>query len=134
MNPSMLFRVSTVGLILLAGAGGAVVACSSSTPGQVMPPNDSGTPTDSGGKHDSGKTKDGGVKPSDSGSEDVSDSGTGLPDVGSCVSDSSSCNSCYSFPATADAEVPLNACSSAVGNCVKFAGSLPDCGAGMTCP
>jgi hypothetical protein len=127
MNPSMLFRISAVGLILVGATGGAVVACSSSTPAQITPPTDSGTPTDTSTGKDSGKpTKDGGVKPSDSGLPEASDSGTGLADVGSCVSDSSLCNSCYSFPDAVDAEVPFNACSSAVGNCVKFTGSVPD--------
>jgi hypothetical protein len=38
-----------------------------------------------------------------------------LPDVGNCVSDASTCNSCYT-----PAQNPLNGCSPATVNCIPF--------------
>ena len=147
MKPSTLFRLAAVGLTIF-GTAGAIVACSSSSP-QVTPPGEAGTTTekDSGStkgkdsgttekdsgttEKDSGSTKgkDSGTKPSDSGSgSDVEMEAMGLPDVGTCKSDSSVCNSCFA-PVTADSgpdvQVPLNACSSAVGNCLPFTGTVP---------
>ena len=54
----------------------------------------------------------------DSGSPDspvVLTDGGGLPDVGSCKSDASTCNSCYT-----PAQDPVNGCSPASANCIKF--------------
>ena len=127
MNPSMMRRLAAVGLTLL-GTAGVMVACSSSTSNVQPPPTDAGhsdstTPT---------KTKDGGgTKPTgDSGSGSdapvTNDApSTGL-DAGGCVSDSSVCNSCFGFPEGGDVQVSPNACSSAVGNCIQFTGSVPD--------
>jgi hypothetical protein len=140
---TLTFYRATAALITLLGTTGAIVACSSSSPTQVTPPgNDGGgttkhdsggsTTEDSGKKDDAGKKDDGGKKddagktPSDSGSgSDVALEAMGLPDVGACKSDSSLCNSCYTNDAGADVEVPLNACSSAVGNCIQFTGTVP---------
>ena len=131
MKPSMMCRLAAVGLTLL-GATGAIVACSSSST-NIGPPAqgtdgghaDSSTPP----KKDGG----GGTKPTtDSGSgsdvqvtDSPSSPGPGL-DAGGCVSDSSVCNSCFSFPEGGDVQVSPNACSAAVGNCIQFTGSVPD--------
>ena len=127
MNPSMMFRLAAVGLTLL-GTTGVMVACSSST-------TNSGPPAQGtdGGHADSTTPpkKDSGTKPAgDSGSgSDVQATidapSTGL-DAGGCVSDSSVCNSCFTFPEGGDVQLSPNACSSAVGNCIKFTGSVPD--------
>jgi hypothetical protein len=123
MKRSTLIRNAAVGGLTLLGAMGAIsggiVACSSSstTVEPTPPPADGGGPdsTKTPGT-DAGKSTDSGV----------TDAPSGLADVGNCVSDSSLCNSCYSFPDAADALVPLNACTSAVGNCQPFTGSVPD--------
>jgi hypothetical protein len=48
---------------------------------------------------------------------------TSLPDTGSCMSDSSSCNTCYTdAQAAAD---PLNACSTYTKNCVPVTLTVP---------
>jgi hypothetical protein len=128
MKPSMMCRLATVGLALL-GATGAIVACSSSTTNPGPPAQT----TDGGGDSKAPPKKDGGAKPTDSGSDvQVADapssdapSSPGL-DAGSCVSDSSVCNSCFSFPEGGDVQLSPNACSSAVGNCIQFTGSVPD--------
>ena len=120
MKPFALFRLAAVSLTIL-GTTGAIVACSSS----------SGNPTPSGPeastKEDSGKKEDGGKTP-EAGGKDVELEAMGLPDVGACKSDSSLCNSCFASVTAdsgADVEVPLNACSSAVGNCIPFTGTVP---------
>jgi hypothetical protein len=122
MKRSTLIRNVAVGGLTLLGAMGAIasgiVACSSSstTVEPTPPPPDSGPDSTKTPITDAGKSTDSGV----------TDAPSGLTDVGNCVSDSSLCNSCYSFPDAADALVPLNACSSAVGNCQPFLGSVPD--------
>ena len=78
----------------------------------------------SGGTAGSGTKGRGGS----SGSGGASGSGgtagdSGLPDTGTCKSDSSSCNSCYT-DAQAGAD-PYNACSPYTKNCLKFSGSVP---------
>jgi hypothetical protein len=92
----------------------ALAACSSddSSNPTPTPAHDSGTPIDSSlpPTPDSG----GGV---DAGPGE--DTGPGidaaLPDAGSCVSDASTCNSCYTPVVD-----PVNGCSPAAANCVKF--------------
>jgi hypothetical protein len=132
MKPSMMCRLAAVGLTLL-GTTGAIVACSSSTTNPGPPAQG----TDGGGQTDSStstkKEGGGGTKPAtDSGSgsdgqvaDSPSSPAPGL-DAGGCVSDSSVCNSCFSFPEAGDVQLSPNACSSAVGNCIKFTGSVPD--------
>jgi hypothetical protein len=124
MNPSMMCRLAAVGLTLL-GTTGAIVACSSSTT-NVQPPTDAGTHDSTTPTKDSG----GGGKPTkDSGSVSdgqVTDAPSPGLDAGGCVSDSSTCNSCFSFPEAGDVQVSPNACSSSVGNCIQFTGSVPD--------
>jgi hypothetical protein len=131
MKPSMMCRLAAVGLTLL-GTTGAMVACSSST-SNIGPPAQT---TDGGGDSKAPtKTKDGGAKPTgDSGSDgqgadapssDAPSSPAPGLDAGGCVSDSSICNTCFSFPEGGDVQVSPNACSSAVGNCIQFTGSVP---------
>jgi hypothetical protein len=144
MKPFALFRLAAVSLTIL-GTTGAIVACSSSS-GNPTPSGpeastkedsgkkedggkkeDAGKPEDGGKKEDAGKKEDGGKTP-EAGGKDVELEAMGLPDVGACKSDSSLCNSCFASVTAdsgADVEVPLNACSSAVGNCIPFTGTVP---------
>jgi hypothetical protein len=115
-------RKITLGLValLLATSSGSLVffsGCSSSDDnGNPMPTKrDSGTDTT---QSDTGTGSESG---SDAKGDTVSE--TSLPDVGSCKSDSSSCNTCYD-----DAEAkkdPLNACSPYTANCVPVSLTVP---------
>jgi hypothetical protein len=89
----------------------AFFGCGGTNNGNPMPTQrDSGT--DSTTSHaDGGGHMDGGG--GDTGGMDTS-----LPDTGSCKSDSSACNSCYT-DAQASTD-PLNACSEYAKNCVSF--------------
>jgi hypothetical protein len=128
MKPSMMRRFAAVGLTLL-GTTGAMLACSSSTTNPGPPAQG----TDGGGDSKTPPKKDGGggTKPTtDSGTDgsdvQVADAPSPGLDAGGCVSDSSVCNSCFSFPEGGDVQLSPNACSSAVGNCIQFTGSVPD--------
>jgi hypothetical protein len=130
MKPSMMCRLTAIGLALL-GTTGAIVACSSST-SNLGPPAQG---TDAGADSKAPTKKDGGgAKPTDSGSDvqvadapssDAPSSPAPGLDAGGCVSDSAACNSCFGFPEGGDVQVSPNACSSAVGNCIQFTGSVP---------
>ena len=102
--------------LMIAAAGislgaAAVVACSDD---KTEP-----TPTT---PHDSGTSNqvDSATPPNnDSGPIGNNDSGepidSALPDVGACATDAGSCNSCYT-----PQQDPVNGCSPATVNCVKF--------------
>jgi hypothetical protein len=79
-----------------------------STPGQDVnvPVQDGNVP----GQDSNVPPQDGNVVPTDAGLLD-----TNLPDVGSCVSDAATCNSCYT-----PAQDPLNGCSPWSVNCIPF--------------
>jgi hypothetical protein len=68
---------------------------------------------------DANVSQDGNVTPSDASLLD-----TNLPDVGTCTSDASTCNSCYT-----PAQDPLNGCSPATVNCIPFDNSRVPSGA-----
>jgi hypothetical protein len=105
------------------------VACSNSDNGNPAPVNvfDSGTPAQDAyvppgqdanvpgqdatvpGQDANVPAQDGNV-PTDAGLLD-----TNLPDVGNCVSDASTCNSCYT-----PEQDPLNGCSPWTVNCIPF--------------
>lgn len=93
-------------LLSVAGCGGT--NASNPTPtlhdsgtDSTMGHPDGGHPQDSGGSNDTG----------------AADSPT-IPDTGSCKSDSSACNTCYTDAQAASD--PLNACSDFAKNCVSF--------------
>jgi hypothetical protein len=44
-------------------------------------------------------------------------------DTGSCTSDASACNSCYT--AQQAEQDPLNACAPETANCIPFTGTVP---------
>ena len=113
MKPSTFTRLAVVAVGLVV-ATGAFLACSSdnSNPGPV-------TVFDSGtqdayvppGTDANVPPADGNVGPQ----PEASLLDTNLPDVGNCVSDASTCNSCYT-----PAQDPLNGCSPATVNCIPF--------------
>jgi hypothetical protein len=112
------FLSGTTSALSFAGCGGGNSnpvpdASFNDSPGQDSPKSDSPVTQPEGG------TPEGGIK--DSAPEAT------VPDVsldtGSCVSDSSACNSCYD-----DAQVaadPYNGCSAYTKNCVQFTTPVP---------
>jgi hypothetical protein len=142
MKPFTFYRIAAVALTVLSTAGVlATAACSgddSSTPDSGNPKRDAGKPEKDSGSH---KEKDTG-SPADSGSDsDAADSESDATDAesdatdaaggsdshaGKCVPDASAhCNACLGAADAADVLVQLNACSSAVGNCIPFTGTVP---------
>jgi hypothetical protein len=108
--------------------GSGLAACSSDSANPSPGPTvfDSGADR-SVSKQPDGSTAhpDGGSKPSPDGTVGTPDAPTGmdvivqieatLPDVGSCKSDASTCNSCFTVQ-----QNPLNACSPATVACIPF--------------
>jgi hypothetical protein len=112
--------VATTASILLSAG------CSNSTTAEPTPTHDSGTDTATA---DSGK--EGGGKEGDSGKDAARDAPADvlLVDTGSCVSETSTCNSCYT-DAQAQAD-PYNTCSTYTAACVPFDPTrVPDGGVG----
>jgi hypothetical protein len=113
MKPFNVTRLALVGAVLgLAGATLTFVACSSddsSNPGPV-------TVFDSGVSNQGDSSV---VTNPDTGTVitqmEASVLDSSLPDVGSCVPDAATCNSCYT-----PAQNPLNGCSPATVNCLPF--------------
>lgn len=106
------FRIA-IALVALGSSATAFVACSSDSPADSGPTaqHDSGTPS----SPDASTTDSGASTPDDSGLPPIDAS---LPDVGNCTSDASTCNSCYT-----PQQDPVNGCSPASVNCVKFDGT-----------
>jgi hypothetical protein len=120
MNSQKLsLRLTTLAFVA-ATACVTAYGCSSS--------NDNGNPGPSshdGGNADStASSSSGGSSGSSSGTGDSS-GGADVPviDTGSCTSDASTCNSCYT--AQQAAEDPLNACAPETVNCIPFTGTVP---------
>ena len=136
MKPFMKLQLTAMAAAL-ALASTALFACSSDNanpspnPGVFDGGRDVAAPGHDGGTQHSGS---GTGATSSSGSEATSGSGTGaipdgsvhptdarpivdvgLPDVGACKSDATTCNSCYT-----PAQNPLNGCSPATVNCIPF--------------
>ncbi len=85
---------------------------------------DSGKPPvkDGGGGSDSRAGKDAGDATNEVDAADAAKDATPL-DTGTCKSEASTCNSCYSDAQAA--QDPYNACSSYTKNCVKFTTAVP---------
>jgi|HubBroStandDraft_2_1064218.scaffolds.fasta_scaffold954505_2 hypothetical protein len=103
-------------LALVVGAGSAsAYGCSSSNSSNPAPST-----------HDSGTdvtTNDGSGSSSGGGGNDGSMNDVVVIDTGSCMSDASTCNSCYT---TMEAqEDPLNACAPETANCIPFTQTVP---------
>jgi hypothetical protein len=113
-------RKLTLGLAVLAVSAATVTVASFVGCGGTANVGPDASTHDSASGMD-GTTKDGGGPGKEGGGQDTGIPDTGLPDTGSCVSDSGSCNTCYTdAQAAAD---PLNGCSTYTKNCVSFAAS-----------
>jgi hypothetical protein len=126
LNPSRRLGLAAVA-VGLASAMTVFVACSSddnANPGPVTP-FDSGPTADTYvppvdapvGPQPEASTADGGPSTSDGSTPDANQIviDANLPDVGNCVSDAATCNSCYT-----PAQNPLNGCSPYSVNCIPF--------------
>lgn len=103
-------RLTALALVATTASALAFFGCGGTNDTNPMP-----TQRDSGADSTTNHP-DGGGQPDGGGETGGMD--TSLPDTGSCKSDSSSCNSCYTdAQATTD---PLNACSEYAKNCVPF--------------
>jgi len=120
MRPQNVAFHVAAGSLLAMAIGSFAGACSSNANGGNPSPSTEDASTDVTSSGSSGGSS-GGSGGSSGGSG--SSSGGGLTDApsfdtGSCVSDASACNSCYSaVQAAAD---PYNACSPYTVNCTKF--------------
>ncbi len=127
MKPFLSIRLGVLTLAL-AAFGAALAACSSDSANPSPGPTvfDSGADRSVSKQPDTGTPHvDGGTKPSPDGTVGTPDAPSGkdvvvqieasLPDVGSCTSDASTCNSCFTIQ-----QDPLNACSPATVNCIPF--------------
>lgn len=99
-----------VSVLVATGAllGGGLAACSSDSGSNTKP----SVHPDNGVANEPDATAPAPVTTDDSGLAPIDAS---LPDVGNCTSDSGNCNSCYTV-----AQDPVNGCSSAAANCIKF--------------
>jgi hypothetical protein len=122
MKLSMSYRLAAIA-IGLATAIGFVAGCSSDDSS-----NNPIIPVDAGPQPDSTVPTTDSSTPGQDSSTPVTDSGslpdTNLPDVGNCVSDAATCNSCYTI--TQD---PRNACSPYSVSCIPFDNSKIPSGA-----
>jgi hypothetical protein len=106
-------RLAVFALVVSAGSASAY-GCSSSNNNNPAPStNDSGS--DSTSSSSSGS--------SSGGSSDGSMNDSVVIDTGACMSDASTCNSCYT-PMQAQ-EDPLNACAPETANCIPFTQTVP---------
>jgi hypothetical protein len=102
----------------------AAYGCSSNSAGNNPAPS----ARDGGGDATSSSSGSGSSSGSTSSSGGATDSGGGgvdapVIDTGSCTSDASTCNSCYT--STQAAQDPLNACAPETVNCIPFTGTVP---------
>jgi hypothetical protein len=103
---------TTVSLSFFAGCGGG-----GGSPNPTPTKRDSG-PDSTNHPDTGGNTESGG---GDSGKDAGAD--VGLPDTGSCVSEASTCNTCYTDAQAATD--PYNACSPYTANCHQFTTTVP---------
>jgi hypothetical protein len=119
MNSHKLSR--RLGTLVMLAATACVTAygCSSSNSNNPAPSSREG------GADSTASSSSGGGSGSSSGSVGDSSGGADVPviDTGSCVSDASNCNSCYT--AQQAASDPLNACAPSTVNCIPFTGTVP---------
>jgi hypothetical protein len=87
--------------------------------------NNPGPSNHDGGGTDSTASSSGGSSGSSSGTVGDSSGGADVPiiDTGTCTSDASTCNSCYT--AAQAAQDPLNACAPETVNCIPFTKTVP---------
>jgi hypothetical protein len=107
-------RLTALALLATTSYGFSIAGCGGTNPSNPMPTQHEGG-TDGTMSHPDGA---GGHHPEGGGPGDTGVDSPGLPDTGSCKSDASTCNSCYT--AAQAAADPLNACSEFTKNCVTF--------------
>jgi len=106
-------RLAILALVVSAGSASAY-GCSSSNSSNPAPSSkDSGSDGTSSGS--SGSSSGGG--------SDGSMNDAVVIDTGSCTSDASACNSCYTQ--MQQQEDPLNACAPETANCIPFTQTVP---------
>jgi hypothetical protein len=118
--------MSAHNLTFRLGVLGAFVVCAVATAyGCSSSGNSNPTPTTFDGGNDATSSSSSGSGSSSGSSSDSGGGGNDAPsfDTGSCVSDASTCNSCYS--ATQASADPLNACASSTVNCIPFTLTVP---------
>ncbi len=106
-------RFALLALVVTAGSASAYGCSSSNSSNPAPSTHDSGTDvtTNDGSGSSSGGGNDGSMNDSPS------------LDTGSCMSDASTCNSCYT--ASQAAADPLNACAPETANCIPFTQTVP---------
>lgn len=104
MHTQIRFVAIAAAALFALGTTAGLVACSSDSPADSGPGprKDGGTPNQ----------PDTSVPGTDSGEPPIDGA---LPDAGDCKTDSSACNSCYT-----PQQDPVNGCSPATVNCIKF--------------
>ncbi len=114
------FHLAAASMLAMAVGSFAGACSSNSNGGNPAPSGDDGgdaTSSSSSGAGSSSGTGSSSGSSSGAGSSSGSSSG-GLPDTGACMSDASTCNSCYT--AQQAMQDPLNACSPYTANCTPF--------------
>lgn len=110
------FRLSVLGSFVLCGL---VTAYGCSSGGSNNPgPSSHDAGNDTTSSSSGGTASSSGGTTNDSGGSDAP-----VIDTGSCTSDASTCNSCYT--ASQAAQDPLNACAPETANCIPFTGTVP---------
>ena len=106
-SSKLLAPLAAVAIVL--GSAASLVACSSDDSSANPQPtvHDSGTAADSTTGGDSSPGNDG-----------ATTMDSAVIDTGTCMSDATTCNSCYT-PQQA-AQDPYNACAPSTANCIKF--------------
>jgi len=107
-------RLTALALLATTSYGFSIAGCGGTNISNPMPTQHEGG-TDSTMSHPDGA---GGHHPEGGGPGDTGVDSPGIPDTGSCKSDSSTCNTCYTDAQAASD--PLNACSAYTKNCVTF--------------
>ena len=116
-------RLAVIGMVSVLGVVTAYGCSSSSNGGNPGPSSHEGgadgTTSSSGGSSSGGSSSGG----SSSGINEGGGQDVPVIDTGTCQSDASTCNSCYS--ATQAEQDPLNACAPETANCIPFTGTVP---------
>jgi hypothetical protein len=110
-------------LVRLATLAGVAAFASATAYGCSSGDNSNAGPSNHDGGNDA--TSSGSGSGSGGADSSGSSSGTDAPviDTGSCQSDASTCNSCYT--AAQAAQDPLNACAPETANCIPFTKTVP---------
>ena len=121
----LVMKLAGVSIVALAASAGTLIACSGDNSNGGNPATTGGDSGSGGDVTMGGDTATGDDSSMGSDTSTSGDSGGGMDvvqiDTGGCVSDASTCNTCYS--ASQAATDPYNACSPYTVNCVPFSNS-----------